>query len=476
MRGKRGILHDLGILTVAQAATQLLNVVALVYVARAVGAHWFGVLQIGVAVSAYALITAEWGMFSSGVRAVSRLDDPRDVHRYASRHVGLLSALAIVVLAAGALLLPLLPFFREEPLVFLLYLLSVVPQVGMLDWVGVGLERMLWVGIAKVGRSLVYSVAVLLLLSSLAGRLGWPAYRWVPVIFLVSLLAGDLLIWGPVARWLGRPVWPAFGGWPDWRERLAVAGPIGGGIVVMRLLLNIDIIALGVLARPDVVGSYAAAGKIVFVLVTAVEVLWNAMLPRLSRLWRESPERFRSRLQLYLGLILAGFVPLAAGGMLLGGRLMDLLYGTQYPGAGLVFRVLSLSYVLLAVGQFFGNALIASDRQRAVFPPVALAAAVALGGNLLLVPRYGAGGACFAMLAAHATLLLVTGWICRALIGRTLLAAAGIAAAGAAAMALLLSRLPVWPLPVLVAIGIAAYGVLAGPWLWSWTRRARAAA
>lgn len=477
MRGQSGILRNLGILTTAQILTQLLNVVALVYLARRVGAHWFGLLQIGVAVMAYALIVAEWGLFSTGVRAVSRLERPADVRAYASRHVGLMVALALLVFGAGALVLPRLPFFREDPWIFTLYLCAVVPQVMMLDWVAVGLERMTWPALAKVVRSLVYAVAVLTLLATLDGALGWPDHRWVPLLLLASLTAGNFVVALPLARWLGGAVWPAYGGREDWRARLSVAAPVGGAIVVMRVVLNVDLLLLGVLAPPDVAGGYAAAAKIVFVLVVAVEVLWNALLPRLSRLWRESPARFRARLALYLGLVLALFAPLAAGGAALGGPFMRALYGAQFPAAAPVFRILSVAYVVLATAQFLSNALVACDRQRAAFPPTAASAVVALAAAWWLIPRAGAAGAAWAMFLAHATLLAGVAWASRHLLGRRLGQGVAISMGAAVAMGLVVSRLGEdWPLPLTILAGAAFYALLAGWPLWNWWRRARAEA
>ena len=164
MGGSRALLRDIGVLTVAQVGAQLLNVVALVVIARQVGDHWFGVLQLGVAVSMYALIAAEWGLFSLGVRAVSRLSGAAAVRDYVRGHAGLMHLLAFAVLAAGLLLTPLLPFFASDPVVFVLYLASVLPQAGMLAWVGIGLERMTWVGATKTARALFYALFVLLLL------------------------------------------------------------------------------------------------------------------------------------------------------------------------------------------------------------------------------------------------------------------------------------------------------------------------
>ncbi len=471
MQGKPSILKNLGILTTAQVATMLLSVVALVYIARTVGPHWFGVIQLGVAYLAYVLIVAEWGMGTLGVREVARLAGTRTIHDYAAVHMGLMGVMAFSVLVAGVVSLPLLPFAAADIWIFLLYLGVVVPNFATLDWVGIGMERMGWVGIARTSRSGIYAVLVLLLLKPLDGFGGWPGYRWVPVMFLAAYAASMGIMALGVRRWLGRTVWPDFAGWSEWRRRLVAAGPIGAGLLTMRVLLNIDILMLGFLAVPAVVGSYAAAAKIIFVLLIAVEVLWRALLPRLSRLWRQSPTLFRNQYNLYLGAALALFAPVAVGGYLLGERLMILLYKDEYPGAGIIFQVLSISYALLALGQFCGNGLIACDRQRAYFPPLLASAGLAVLATGWLIPRHGGLGASYAMLTAHASLLLMTAWISRTLLSRRLLVPLAVAAGGAMAMIGCYLLASAWSV---VWLGIAtggAYLAVAGPGLWWWVRQ-----
>jgi O-antigen/teichoic acid export membrane protein len=471
MRGEKGILQNLGILTLAQVAAQLLNVVALVYVARTVGSHWFGVLQIGVAISAYALITAEWGMWALGIRQVARLESPGAVRRYASVHVGLLALLAVIVLGSGLLLLPLFPAHAEDVWVLVLYLLAVVPQIFMYDWIGIGLEQMTWVGIVKTCRSLFYAVLILLLLGRCEGWLGWPAYRWVPVMFLGGFIASNRIMAWRLTSWLGGGIGPAFTGGKEWLHRLSEAAPIGASNVTTRIVLGIDVILLGALTDPTIVGSYAAAAKILFVLIVAVEVLWKAFLPRLSRLWKESRAAFRGRFNLYLGLVWAGFIPAAIGGFVLGERLMGELYSDAFTNAGPVFRILSFSYVILASGMFFGNALIASDRQRAYFPPLLVSAVVAVVANLLLIPVHGALGACWAMLLAHGTLFGLTFWICRRFCSCWLLWPSGVAIVASLVMVQVIRLAERWPTVILISLGIVVYVVLAGPPLWLWSRR-----
>jgi len=406
VRGRRGILQNIGILTLGQALGQLLSVVALVFLADHLGAHWFGVVQIGVTFMAYALIVGEWGMMSVGIREVARLDDLDAVRTYVREHVGLMATQAALLVALGLLVLPRLPFYREDPVVFVLYLLSVVPQVFLLHWVAVGLEHMTWVGAAKTSRPLIYAVLVLTLLIPMERWTGIAPQRLAPAFYLVALCGAGLVIAFPLVRWFGRyplPKWPPVA---EARRRWGEATPIAASIIVLRVLMSVDILVLGLLATPETVGNYAAAARVIALLMVAIEVLWSALLPRFSRLAKFDRPGFERALNLYFGCILAGLIPVAVGGALVAPDLMQLLYGEQFPEAGAVFRVLAISTALLAAGTFLGNTLISEDRQKAYVPAVVTGAVVAITATSLLVPRLGGIGASYGM-AVSQTLLFV---------------------------------------------------------------------
>jgi len=250
MRGNRGLLHNLSILSAGQIASQGLNVLALVFLADNLGPHWFGVVQIGVTVMAYALITAEWGMMSLGIREISRLDCLDAVHTYAREHLGLLTLQTFAVALLAWLIVPRLRFFVEDPFVFRAYVFSIFPQIFMVGWVAVGLERMTWVGAAKTGRALFYALFILLLWKPMMHWTGWPGHRLVPLFFLAAMLMGNLTIGIPMARWFGRPLLPKLPALSEARRRWGEALPLGSAIIVLRVLLNIDIIMLGILAVP----------------------------------------------------------------------------------------------------------------------------------------------------------------------------------------------------------------------------------
>ena len=459
MRGRSGLLHNLGILTVGQIVSQIANVAALVYLADFLGPHRFGVVQLGVAFMAYALIIAEWGMMSLGIREVSRLDEPARIFAYCREHCGIMAVQAVVVLALGLVVLPHLPFYAHDHVVFLLYLAAVIPQVYTQDWVAVGLERMKWVGASRIVRSLTYALLIFTTLRFLDGD--QQAQRWVPATFLLATVLGNLTVNIPLAHWFGRFVHPRLPSWSACRERWTQTSSIGANVVILRILYNIDLMMLGILASPEAAGNYAAAAKIMFVLVVAVEMLWTALLPRLSRLAKRAPADFRKTFNLFFGTVTALLLPISLGGWLVGTDLIDFLYRGKFTAAGPIFQVLAVSYSMLALGTFLGNTLLAEDRQKWYLLPLIVSSLTAIAAVRLLVPEYGNLGAAWGIFIAHALLLIILTVInirdFTRRLGEVLL---GILPA-LAAMGLVLTLFPRWHVLVRIIIGGLVYLILA---------------
>jgi O-antigen/teichoic acid export membrane protein len=461
MRGRKGLLHNLSILSAGQVVSQLANVAVLIYLADQLGARDFGIVQIGVAFMGYAMIAAEWGMFSLGVREVSRMDNPHEIRAYARGHCGMLGLQALTVFLLGLLILPYLPFFRHDPVVFIIYLVLVLPQVYTQSWLATGIERLTWVGLARIVRSLAYAGLIFLLLARLDGVAGQPGMRWVPLAFLLATLISNLVVLVPLGRLFGGWIHPGPAPRSEYSRRWRETASIGGGTVVLRVLFNIDIILLGILASPEDVGHYAAAAKIMFVLVIAVEVLWAALLPRLSRLARLSPGDFRTSFNLYLGTVSTLLFPVALGGWLVGDGLIALFYKGEFAAAVPVFKVLAVSYTGLALATFLGNTLISEDRQRRYLWPLVVSSVVAVLLVTWLVPRHGILGAAWGILCSHALLVLVLVVLNRAhfniLLGQTLLATVP----ALVLMYLVLTWIPGWHVVLRILLGGAVYVALA---------------
>ncbi|MBK9305311.1 MAG: oligosaccharide flippase family protein [bacterium] len=405
-----GLWRDLGVLAAGQGAAQLLNLAALVVLARALGGHWFGVLQVAAATSAYVLLAAEAGLFTLGVRDLARLD-PRDhagARDLVARRAGLLLLLA---LAAGLLGSALLPWFgapRQDPRLLWLYLAGVLPQALMADWVVLGLGRPAWAAAARTVRSLVAALLVLLVFGRTGEGAGAGLRLWGPLSYLAGFFAGNLVAAAGAARALGARVGRRGPTRAAARGDLAAAAPLGAANLMRRVLFNIDLVVLGLLATPAEAGRYAAASRLAFVLVTVTESSLGAVLPRLAGLHRRDPAGYRRGLRRVAARVVPGLAALAAAGVLFGGPLVRRLFGEAFAGSAAVFAVLVVGYAALALALLLHESLVAEDRQAAGLPPLAAGAALAAAGAAVAAPLGGAAGVAWAMAAAH---LIYAAWL-----------------------------------------------------------------
>ncbi|HRX52654.1 MAG TPA: oligosaccharide flippase family protein [Candidatus Krumholzibacteria bacterium] len=412
--GGRGVWSDAGALIGGQLLAQLANLAALAWTARLLGAADFGLLQIAVAAVSYLLVGAELGLFTHGVREVSRLDDAEAARAAVRGHGGLLLLLAGAGLLLGLPLLTLLPAHAHDPAVFRLYLLALLPQAFMLDWVALA-RGLPWIaGVGRAARSLVYAALVVTLAGGLDGAAGQPLRRWIPLLYLISLIAGDALVWRLVRARVGGPLAPRWPGTDAARALLRGAAPIGGAHLGRRLLFNVDLLLLGVWALPADAGRYAAAAKLAFPLVVGAEVVLGALLPRLARAWADGPAAYAASLRRLLGGAALLWAAGAAAGAAAGPWLLPRLFGAGFADAAGLARWLFPAYGLLGVGVLLHEAQIAADRARGALIPLAAAAAAALLLGRLWIPTQGADGAARAVILAHG--LYAAGGLARCLL------------------------------------------------------------
>ncbi len=415
LSGGRRTWRDVGVLVAGQGATQLLNLAALAVVARTLGAADFGLVQVAVVMSAYAMVAAEAGLFTVGVRDLARLDDLTARRRLVANRSGLLLVLALVAMVMFAPLTRLLSLCAEDPILFLIYLGAVMPQAFMLDWAALGLGSALGAGLARVVRAAVYLLIVAAWWATSAGLWDQPARRWLGIVFLISLSAGNLVAWAVVRRRLGGGLRPVFEGGRSWLATLKTSSPVGTANVVRRVLYGTDILMLGILGSAAVAGRYAAAAKLGFVLVVGVEVALGALLPRLSRAWSQGSQEFALVLRRQLIVLVAVLAIAGSAGALLGPTVIGWVFGAAFAGSTSVLPLLMIAYPLLGIGLYLHEAQIAAHRQQGALIPLGAAAVAAVIGSFVMIPQRGAVGAAQAMILAHGLYALGGALRCRSL-------------------------------------------------------------
>ena len=178
----------------------------------------------------------------------------------------------------------------------------------------------------------------------------------------------------------------------------------------------------------------------------------------MSRAWPGQVAELRRLLDSSLLILGAIAMPITIGSLLLAPRVFGVLYGSSFDRAVLAYQLLVPIIPLRMLGNSLGTALTASDRQTQRTIAVGVAAAVNVGLNLILIPRWSFFGAVAATIVTETGLFVVYAVMVRRVSGATSLLTAivvpGLACAPLAGAIMLLSHLP---LAVVVLVAGAVY-------------------
>lgn len=389
------VLSSFAILGGGQLAARALTFAATLWLTRALGVEPYGAVVYGLGVLVYALLLADFGIGHQAGLEVAR--DEAAAPEVAGAVLLLrasLAAAAAAVLAAFALLAPVPAGARD---VTLLYAISILPAALHPGWAFVGSGRPRWVAATDVATEAVALIGLVALVAGPGDLLR------VPLVHAAAQGAGAALGWIAFRRaWgrgPGRPSRALLG-------RLARASaPLAASGFFALLLYNFDVLALGAWVGTEATGLYGAAYRVVQLLSFLVLQYFLALRPAFGR---ASVEGYRSisglvdrSIRITLGLA-AG---VAVGGALLAGPLLELLFGPEYAAATGALRWLVAATALLAVSRHHRSLLVAFDHAGADLRAMAGAAALNVGLNVALIPRFGLEGAAFATFIAEVAIL-----------------------------------------------------------------------
>lgn len=401
---RRRVTGDLIVTFGGRGVQVLLGLIGSVVSARALGPSELGRFGIIISVIMVFGTLADAGLTYSAIRLIARGAE-QDYQRTqaVARSYFLLRVLTGVTVAllgiplswplAWALGYPdLVPLLQLSFLTLFSLSLSSYPGTIL-----IGLSKFKEYGVAGVLNAVITVSGILVLYFTGVLSLG-TLIAWNVLLPLVSSIPAWLLM---PKEWLPWRLWtkpdPRLGDEVR-RELVNFAMWMGVSLVGTVLVTQGDILLLGRLTTPAVVGVYSVALALASRLDTLNQSLFTVMMPRASRLEGGTNMRQYWRRVALGSLALAGALALAA---VVAQPVIILLYGERYAAsAGLFFALLGVVLFDLATSSLF----------LLVFPlnrPRLLAAAdwlrvVVLGGSgWLLIPLYGAFGAVVARFLAR---------------------------------------------------------------------------
>jgi O-antigen/teichoic acid export membrane protein len=187
---------------------------------------------------------------------------------------------------------------------------------------------------------------------------------------------------------------------------LAASLPFGSLLILHVMQAQLGTFVVSLYRSADAVGIYSAASTLIGVLLLVPTAFSSAIFPAMSRLNALGQSDLRGFYELtYKYLLLIGF-PMGLGTILVGDRVIVLVYGDQFEGSAAVVRVLAI-FLLTIVGYSNGPLLYAVGRQGFFAWTQALANLANALLCLLLVPAWGPVGAATAFVASGVATFIV---------------------------------------------------------------------
>lgn len=379
----QSLIRNMVRLGTGEALARICGISTVLILAHRYGVIVVGVYALGQSMAQYSVPFIDFGMKQVGARLVAQY--PQATHEIVRlvqrRRFAMAFALLPFLLVYAALTK--LPLDLKACLLAFAGICTL--HVLTLDWLAWGKEHMRLVGF---GRSIV---PLAMLISILAARNSEHVLWWLVLgNFLGALLQGAVF-W----RWWERHK-------ADEEERI-VLSVIGDSLAWQRTSIlglatlsnvafnSIDMLMLGVMARPEQVGLYSASYRVMNQVLYTYYLLTQVLYPQLAR--QNVRQRVRMlRPQILLTLVGAG-AAVAALLTVVRRPLLMLLFGRQFLPATLLLLLLAWAIPLDFLTSYLSNAYIAWGMEKKILICTVIAAGSNIVLNLFSIPAYGATAA-----------------------------------------------------------------------------------
>lgn len=377
-------------LFISDGMTRIIGLAATVYIARMLAVEGFGLINYCLAFISYALLFANPGLTIIGTREIAKA--PHD-HRFIEETLGLRLVLAILMFAVFFVGTVVIPGDITTKRVILVYALTLFPFAVLLEFVFQGREEMVYIGVARIIQYGVYLGILLFFLKSARGVLV------VPLGFVIGyVIAAIFLICVFISKYRSFRFRFSIS---QWGMILRASVPVGLAIIFNHATISLPPIVLGIFHTNYEVGIYSAGYKIVFMLLIIERVFYYVFFPVLAKQFAKNPEKLKSNFAFLTRMLFALTIPLTLGGLVLGPRIIDLIYGHAFHEAVGVFRILLLYFMMAPINTIFGYGLIAIDQERRFFKIITITAVMSAVLIIILGMESGSVGAAWALLIAE---------------------------------------------------------------------------
>ena len=188
---------------------------------------------------------------------------------------------------------------------------------------------------------------------------------------------------------------------PLWKELFLTALPMGGGVMLRQLAMQIDVFVLGLMTNMRTVGLFAGPYRLSWSLRTIPQTLSLPLYPLYSRTAHFSPSRFDEVYCQSLKFFALISVPFATFFVAWSKPVLTLALGNRFLEALPAMQLLGLGLVPFFLSTIFQYLFAALDEQKSFFVTTLIGSSLRLVLLLSLIPRFHFVGPAIAFVCAE---------------------------------------------------------------------------
>lgn len=349
-----------------------------IYLARTLGAEYFGLITVAISILGYATWGADLGILNIGVREIAKEPEYR---RFRAKELfNLKIILAAIVLTISTLILWFIPIGALQKQVILGYLYSLIPYALLLEWYYSGKQKFGKLALSRITNGAVYLSLVYWLVSSESD------ITMVPILYTIGITSAVAVL-GTFSI-TDKPFTLASRGIKTYLSLLKNSSIVGFGDFFARIVHLLPPILIGIFLSLQDAGLYGAAFRIIIIAMMLDRIFVNLLLPNLASLWSSNKENAIQRINMVLRLVIVGGTIISLLTAINAKQIILLLYGVDFIGSVEILQILSGFILLTFLNSLFSFGLIATNNDKKFF------LATSFGGTIsalliVLFARFG---------------------------------------------------------------------------------------
>jgi O-antigen/teichoic acid export membrane protein len=361
----------------------------------------FGKYQWVLAFAMIAQLVADSGLPRMMIREIAK--DPECVGRITGAAAGLIWAISLVVCLVVGVIALFLPFGNDVKIAVMLMTLATLGTFHAAGYNAVlrAFEDNELNYLGFILQKILFLAFILVMLHFRTGLVG----------FVVAHLISNLFMWAfyhfLVSRFYTKVRLKI--DLPLWKELFFSAVPMGGGVMLRQLAMQIDIFVLGLMTNMQTVGIFGGPYRLSWSLRTIPQTLSLPLYPLYSRTAHFSPSRFGDVYRQSLKFFCLLSIPFAAFFVTWSKQLLTLALGARFLPALPAMQLLGLGLIPFFISTLFQYLFAALDAQKGFFVTTTIGSVLRVGLLVALIPRFNYVGPAIAFVCAE--VLTVGLWI-----------------------------------------------------------------